>query len=126
MKKDHFHASVLAFLPDQLHELSSGQTEASLSQQEEYQPNNSSNMGKSNLHLSPYSAGGLSLGSTGSFLCLWSYPCVWFAPRSTWSRFGRPRLRPLFARLRLNSAPRVSLYPPPPFFLLDEDNNHHR
>ncbi|EST05216.1 GINS complex, subunit Sld5 [Kalmanozyma brasiliensis GHG001] len=44
LKKDHLHTSVLGFLPEQLHDLSQGQQEEGLSQQDAQHQNNSSNM----------------------------------------------------------------------------------
>lgn len=46
LKKDHFHSAVLGYLPEQLHDLTTGQPADTddLSQQDTQQPNNSSNM----------------------------------------------------------------------------------
>ncbi|TKY85417.1 hypothetical protein EX895_005579 [Sporisorium graminicola] len=46
LKKDHFHSAVLGYLPEQLHDLNTGQPtdQDTLSQQDAQQPSNSSNM----------------------------------------------------------------------------------
>lgn len=46
LKKEHFHSSVLGFLPEALHDLAAGQPEDTASQTDQTPNSNSNNMGK--------------------------------------------------------------------------------